>query len=96
VISRHAGCSATLVPDPRGTTGLSFDPTDVDELAGALATIASSTSESLATMGRRAAEVVSCWGPDRFADGVLEALEIAGARRPIRRGSSMPVALAGN
>ena len=30
-------------------------------------------TDSLAEMGRRAAEVVSFWGPGRFADGVLEA-----------------------
>ena len=46
----------------------------------------SSTAETLEAMGRRAAEVVSLWGPDRFADGVVEALELArtivrGARR---------------
>jgi hypothetical protein len=28
-------------------------------------------------MGEKAAEIVSNWGPDRFAQGALEALEIA-------------------
>ena len=28
-------------------------------------------------MGRRAAEIVSDWGPDRFARGAIEALDLA-------------------
>ena len=28
-------------------------------------------------MGRRAVEVVSHWGPDRFAEGMLEAIDLA-------------------
>ena len=77
VVSDRAGCSATLVPGPHGTTGARFDPRDVDELAETLAWIASSTAEALEAMGRRAAEVVSFWGPGRFADGVVQALEFA-------------------
>jgi 1,2-diacylglycerol 3-alpha-glucosyltransferase len=89
VVSRRAGCAATLVPAPQCTTGFQFDPMDVDELAGALGQIASAPSEFLAAMGRRAAEVVSCWGPQRFADGVAEALELARAHRRLHHGSSL-------
>jgi glycosyltransferase involved in cell wall biosynthesis len=85
VISRRAGCAATLVPHPHGTTGARFDPLDVAELAETLAWIASSTSDALAEMGRRAAEVVSFWGPGRFADGVLEAVDLARDHRNRRR-----------
>ena len=86
IISESAGCAATLVPDPPGTTGLRFNPGDVEGLAESLSAIASSTPETLAAMGRRAAEVVSCWGPERFAEGVVEALELAriGASSPRR------------
>ena len=86
IISERAGCAATLVPDPPGTTGLRFNPSDVGCLAESLSAIASSPTETLAAMGRRAAEVVSCWGPERFADGVVEALELArtGPSSPLR------------
>jgi glycosyltransferase involved in cell wall biosynthesis len=77
LVSRRAGCAATLVPDPPGTTGVHLDPSDIDDLAGSLAHIASLSPERLAEMGRRAAEVVSHWGPARFADGVLDAIERA-------------------
>jgi glycosyltransferase involved in cell wall biosynthesis len=91
LISRRAGCAQTLVPDPPGTTGVRFDPMDVDQLAETLAWIAASTSEALEAMGRRAAEVVSFWGPGRFADGVVEAMDLVSARRISRRTSSIPV-----
>jgi glycosyltransferase involved in cell wall biosynthesis len=91
VISRRAGCAATLVPDPPGTTGFRFDPLDVDGLAETLAWIASATSDALEAMGRRAAEVVSFWGPGRFADGVVEAIDLARARGARHRQSSIPV-----
>ncbi len=92
VLSSRAGCAHTLVPDPHGSTGARFDPTDVDELAKTLAWIASSTAESLEAMGRRAAEVVSFWGPARFADGVVQALELARNRRAMRQASAVSVA----
>lgn len=89
LVSRRAGCAGTLVPDPPGTTGSRFDPTDVDELAGALGRVAGATNEARAEMGRRASVVVSRWGPDRFADGFLEAIEFARARRRHRHRSSL-------
>ncbi len=95
VISRRAGCSETLVPDPRGTTGVRFDPLDVAELAETLGWIAASTNESLEAMGRRAADVVSFWGPGRFAEGVEQALELARRRQAGRRGPSRAVSTAG-
>jgi hypothetical protein len=33
--------------------------------------------EERLAMGRRAAEVVGQWGPDRFAQGIVEGLELA-------------------
>lgn len=88
LISRRAGCAETLVPDPPGSTGRRFDPLDVEELGEALGWIASSPAEAREAMRRRAAEVVSAWGPDRFAEGVVEAIELARGRRTGRRGVS--------
>lgn len=89
LISRRAGCAATLVPAPPGQTGFRLDPLDVDEMAEALDRVASAPDETRAAMGRRAAEVVARWGPERFADGVVEALDLARARRPRRRVRSL-------
>jgi 1,2-diacylglycerol 3-alpha-glucosyltransferase len=90
LISERAGCVETLVPDPPGTTGRRFDPASVDDLAESLTWVASLSEPERLAMGRRAAEVVSDWGPARFARGTLEALEAAAdaeqlrSRRPAR------------
>jgi len=90
LVSTHAGCALTLVPDPQGTTGGRFDPLDLDAMTIKLAWMAALPEESRRAMGRRAAEVVSHWGPDRFARGMMEALELA--RRARRRRAKSPMA----
>ncbi len=78
LVSDRAGCVETLVPDPPGTTGRRFDPSDEDDLTSALGWITGVSEDERRTMGRRAAEVVGDWGPSRFARGTIEALRIAG------------------
>lgn len=77
LISDRAGCAETLVPDPPGTTGWRFDPRDVDQLTEVLLRIAGLSEAERRRMGQRAASVVAEWGPDRFAQGVTEALGFA-------------------
>jgi 1,2-diacylglycerol 3-alpha-glucosyltransferase len=92
LISERAGCVETLVPDPIGTTGRRFDPASGNEMAEALRWMADLPEADRRAMGRRAAEVVSRWGPDRFAQGMLEALELASAHeRRGRREEACPV-----
>jgi len=77
LISDRAGCSETLVPNPAGTTGWRFDPTSVSEIAEGLGRLAAMSDADRVAMGRRSFEVVSQWGPARFASGTLEAIELA-------------------
>jgi 1,2-diacylglycerol 3-alpha-glucosyltransferase len=77
LVSSRAGCAATLVPEPRGTTGARFDPLDVEEMTTKLAWMAALGGEDRRAMGLRAAQVVSNWGPDRFARGAMESLDLA-------------------
>jgi glycosyltransferase involved in cell wall biosynthesis len=81
LISDRAGCATTLVPEPAGTTGAQFDPLDVEALAAKLRWMADRPENQRAAMGRRAARTVSDWGPDRFARGVTEAIDLALAHR---------------
>jgi 1,2-diacylglycerol 3-alpha-glucosyltransferase len=90
LLSDRAGCAETLVPDPPGTTGRRFDPSHVEDLAEQLHWMASLPETERAAMGRRAHEVVSRWGPDRFASGTLTALHLA-ADRERRRGRNAPL-----
>jgi len=77
LISERAGCASTLVPEPPGTTGWRLDPTSTEAIAGSLARMAGSPEEARLAMGRQAATIAAGWGPARFADGLLLALEIA-------------------
>jgi glycosyltransferase involved in cell wall biosynthesis len=78
LVSDRAGCVETLVPEPSGTTGRRFDPSDEDEMTSALAWIAGLPEQERRAMGSRASQVVSQWGPERFAEGTIEALQLAG------------------
>ncbi len=78
LVSDRAGCVETMVPEPSGTTGRRFDPRDEQELSAALAWMSGLPETERAAMGRRAAEVAASWGPERFADGAVEALGLAG------------------
>ncbi len=86
LVSDRAGCAETLVPDVTKTTGRRFDPRDEDVLAASLTWMASLPEAERQALGRRAAEVVAHWGPERFAQGTLEALAMArGAPRSRRK-----------
>lgn len=80
LVSERAGCAPTLVPHPAGTTGRRFDPSDDEALTADLAWMAGLSVEERQEMGHMAREVVAEWGPERFAQGFLEALDLA--RRP--------------
>jgi 1,2-diacylglycerol 3-alpha-glucosyltransferase len=77
LVSDRAGCVESLVPDPPGTTGRRFDPRVEDDLTAALAWMSGTSEADRLVMGRRAAEVVGRWGPDRFAAGTIEAMGFA-------------------
>jgi glycosyltransferase involved in cell wall biosynthesis len=85
LVSDRAGCAETLVPEPDGTTGWRFDPRDTAAIAAALARIAALTAHERRGMGRRAAEAVTEWGPERFARGAVEALDMAFEAERARR-----------
>jgi 1,2-diacylglycerol 3-alpha-glucosyltransferase len=79
LVSSHAGCAPALVPSPDGTTGSQFDPLNIQAITNKLTWMASMSDQDRSAMGQRAAETVSHWGPARFAQGTLEALDLARA-----------------
>jgi hypothetical protein len=89
LVSDRAGCVDELVPLSEPSSGVRFDPQNVDEITVALRWIAGIAESERQAMGRRAAELVAEWGPARFAKGALEAVDhalaVRGARmRPAR------------
>jgi glycosyltransferase involved in cell wall biosynthesis len=79
LVSERAGCVDTLVPLSEPASGARFDPERTDEIVVCLRWVAGLPQPARQTLGQRASELVAPWGPDRFASGLLEALDRAGA-----------------
>mgnify|MGYP003821502159 CR=1 FL=1 len=75
MVSRTAGCRYDLVED--GGNGFLFDPFSVDEIADAMRGISELSDEARAAMGQRSQEIIAEWGPDRFAEGMMQAVKKA-------------------
>jgi glycosyltransferase involved in cell wall biosynthesis len=94
LVSDRAGCVDTLVPlgPPAAATGARFDARNQDEITARLQWIANLPETERRGLGRRAAEQVADWGPERFAQGLLEALALAlGAKtRAVRHDDGRP------
>ena len=74
LVSDRAGCVETLIPDPpHPPTGRRFDGRTTSETTAALAWMAGLPEPERKAMGDRASKVVAEWGPDRFAEAVVEA-----------------------
>lgn len=78
IVSKGCGAAKTLVRE--GENGWTFEPGDDEALTKLMIGASSLSSNALKEMGRKSQSIVSEWSLDRFADGVLKAIEIP--RRP--------------
>jgi glycosyltransferase involved in cell wall biosynthesis len=78
LVSERCGCAPDLVRE--GVNGLTFDPCDVAELAGLMERVAAMTDGQRAAMGEAGRRIVADWGPERFANGLMRAVELAVSR----------------
>jgi glycosyltransferase involved in cell wall biosynthesis len=90
LVSDRAGCAETFVIEGSGATGRRIDPRDVDGMAGALAWVAGLPEDERRAMGGRAQDLARQWGPERFAQGAIEAFRIAEAFERLRRHGGRP------
>ena len=74
LVSERCGCTPELVKP--GVTGLLFDPYDVEAICDAMITIASSDTD-LKAMGHAARLTARDWSPERFANGLAQAVRAA-------------------
>jgi glycosyltransferase involved in cell wall biosynthesis len=84
LVSNRCGCATDLVED--GGNGFSFDPYDVEQIAGRmleLSRMSAGLRREFAESGRRRVEG---FGPGAFAAGMGSAVEVA-LRRPARKAS---------
>ncbi len=77
LVSNRCGCAIDLVQE--GVTGYSFDPFNVDQIAGLMARC-STQPAALAAMGQAAQKLISSWGVERFGEGLAQAVEVAMSR----------------
>lgn len=69
LVSERCGCAAVLVQP--GVNGYTFDPYNVEELAGLLQKLASNECD-LAAMGQASRVIISHWTPATFAENLLK------------------------
>ncbi len=73
LVSNRCGCARDLIRD--GVNGYSFDPLDSHKLAGLM--LQASQNPTLPAMGPASREIISNWGPERFAQELNNAVNIA-------------------
>ncbi len=83
LVSNRCGCAPDLVQE--GINGFTFDPYNVEELAELMLKVSSFQPLELSAWGEASRRIISGWGPDRFANGLKQAMECAlrvGPARP--------------
>ncbi len=75
LVSNRCGCATDLVQE--GKNGFTFDPYNVEQLAQLMAKISVFQFFSLLALGDASRQIISNWGPERFAQGLKEAAEKA-------------------
>jgi glycosyltransferase involved in cell wall biosynthesis len=75
LVSNRCGCATDLVKD--GVNGFTFDPCNVEQLAQLMFQISAFQPFRLSAFGSASREIISNWGPERFADGLRRAVEYA-------------------
>jgi glycosyltransferase involved in cell wall biosynthesis len=79
LVSNRCGCAPELVRD--GVNGFTFHPTDSPELAQQME-MSAAPDFPRANFGAASREIVAPWGPDRFAHGLAQAVDVALTRSP--------------
>ncbi len=75
LVSNRCGCAQDLVKD--GVNGFTFDPLNVKQLAQLMFQISAFQPFRLSAFGDASRELISNWGPERFASGLQQAVEMA-------------------
>ena len=83
LVSNRCGCAQALVQEAKN--GFTFDPLNVERLAGLMHKI-SAFNFPLSQFGAESQRLISSWGPDRFAQGLKDAVEMALKAPPRKAG----------
>jgi glycosyltransferase involved in cell wall biosynthesis len=83
LVSTRCGCAPDLVRE--GENGFTFDPENIDALAGHLIQMAGLDQARRAAMGQRSREIVAAFSPEAFATGIEAAVACALTRQRTRK-----------
>lgn len=72
LVSKTVGCRYDLVED--GSNGFLFDPYCVEDMAKVMVRMSRTSGHKRRQMGVRSQEIVANWGPQRFAEGLWQAV----------------------
>ena len=75
LLSKNCGCTAELLRE--GKNGFAFDPYDEQQMAEALFRMAAFDSAALTAFGNESRAIIREWGSERFARGLLNAVDYA-------------------
>ncbi len=75
LVSRTAGCQYELVED--GQNGFLFDPFAIEDMAACMTRMSSLSTAEREAMGAHSRKIIANWGPERFAQGLWEAVQAA-------------------
>jgi 1,2-diacylglycerol 3-alpha-glucosyltransferase len=79
LVSNRCGCAPTLVRD--GENGHTFDPHDIGAMTQCMCKMSALPEQSRQLMGRQSGQIISEFGPERFADGLRRAAAVSTATR---------------
>jgi glycosyltransferase involved in cell wall biosynthesis len=74
LVSNRCGCAQDLVQE--GINGFTFDPFNTDQLAQLMSQLSTSNFQ-LSTFASASRQIITSWGPERFARGLHQAVEVA-------------------
>jgi glycosyltransferase involved in cell wall biosynthesis len=83
LVSSRCGCAPDLVCE--GENGFTFDPENIEALAGRLTQMAGLDQARRAAIGKRSREIVASFSPEAFARGLEAAIACALARQRPRK-----------
>ncbi len=75
LISKRCGCAEDLLAD--GVNGFGFNPYDEEAIAETIFRFTQLGKEAKKTMGRSSIERIQAWGPSRFSENLMAAVEHA-------------------
>ena len=82
LVSNRCGCAQDLVQE--GVNGFTFDPYDVEQMAQLMFRFSAFPSLKLSEFGSASQRIIAEWGPERFAKGMCEAVNMALSVSPPR------------